>query len=513
MTVESRRSVAGSGADVGDRTGALDLLLTDAALGSSRRFFPGASGLRFAGALARRPRWLAGRVAGLAGELGRIVIGTSDVAPSRRDRRFADPAWTQNPLLRRVVQAYVVTGNTAEGLVQDVPLGRRDTERISFVTSNLVEALAPSNNPLLSPVAWKAAIDSGGGSVVAGTRHLVRDIASPPRVPSMVPPDAFEVGVDLGLTPGAVVLRTPVFELIQYRPQTPFVRSTPLLVIPPTINKYYILDIAPGRSMVEYLVRQGHQVFVVSWRNPDARHGRWGADTYCQAILDASATARDIAGTDALHLMGACSGGILASMALAHLAQIGQQHRIAGFTLLVTLLDQAPVGTAGAVVDETTAEAAVAVSRARGYLDGRTLAEAFAWLRPGDLIWNYWVNNYLEGKTPACLRPPVLERRHHADDRAAAPRLRAHRDAQRPDPPRGRRDPGHGHRSGEGHRGLVRGCRHRRSHLPVAVVLPQHAAARRAEPLRALHQRAHRGAGEPAEQSEVQLPDHGGRRR
>ncbi|GAA1267030.1 class II poly(R)-hydroxyalkanoic acid synthase [Pseudonocardia aurantiaca] len=404
MTVESRRSVAGGGADVGDRTGALDLLLTDAALGSSRRFFPGASGLRFAGALARRPRWLAGRVAGLAAELGRIVIGTSDVAPSRRDRRFADPAWTQNPLLRRVVQAYVVTGNTAEGLVEDVPLGRRDTERISFVTSNLVEALAPSNNPLLSPVAWKAAIDSGGGSVVAGTGHLVRDIASPPRVPSMVPPDAFEVGVDLGLTPGGVVLRTPVFELIQYRPQTPFVRSTPLLVVPPTINKYYILDIAPGRSMVEYLVRQGHQVFVVSWRNPDARHGRWGADTYCQAILDASATARDIAGTDALHLMGACSGGILASMALAHLAQIGQQHRIAGVTLLVTLLDQAPAGTAGAVVDETTAEAAVAVSRARGYLDGRTLAEAFAWLRPGDLIWNYWVNNYLEGK-----RPPAFD--------------------------------------------------------------------------------------------------------
>lgn len=198
----------------------------------------------------------------------------------------------------------------------------------------------------------------------------------------MVPPDAFEVGTDLGLTPGSVVWRTPVLELIQYRPQTPTVRSAPLLIVPPTINKFYILDLAPQRSMVEYLVGQGQQVFVVSWRNPDARHSKWGADTYCQAILDALDTVCDVADADAAQLMGTCSGGILASMALAHLAQTGRQHRVAGFTLLVTLLDQAQAGTVGALVDESTAQAAIAASRARGYLDGRTLAEVFAWLRP-----------------------------------------------------------------------------------------------------------------------------------
>ena len=388
----------------GDVAAPLDLLLTDAALGPTRRFFPGVSGLRFTRALAGQPRLLAARLGGLAGELGRVVVGTSQVAPTRRDRRFADPAWTQNPFLRRVVQAYLATTGAVEGLVEDVPLEWRDTERVRFVADNVLDALAPSNNPVLSPVAWKAVIDTGGRSVTAGTWHLLRDMSSPPRVPEMVPDDAFEVGTDLGLTPGAVVRRDPVYELIQYRPQTPAVRTTPLVIIPPTINKYYILDLAPGRSMVEYLVRQGQQVFVVSWRNPDARHSKWGAGTYCQAILDAVDTACDIAGTDTAQLMGACSGGILSSMAVAHLAQIGKLHRIAGFTLLVTLLDQAPAGTVGALADEPTAEAAIAASRARGYLDGRSLAEVFAWLRPNDLIWNYWVNNYLQGR-----RPPAFD--------------------------------------------------------------------------------------------------------
>ena len=224
----------------GDVAAPLDLLLTDAALGPTRRFFPGVSGLRFTRALAGQPQLLAARLGGLAGELGRIVAGTSAVAPSRRDRRFADPAWTQNPLLRRVVQAYLATATAVEGLLEDVPLTWRDTERMRFVADNLLDALAPSNNPLLSPVAWKAVIDTGGRSAAAGTWHLLRDVSSPPRVPEMVPADAFEVGTDLGLSPGAVVRRDPVYELIQYRPQTPAVRTVPRVIIPPTINKFYI---------------------------------------------------------------------------------------------------------------------------------------------------------------------------------------------------------------------------------------------------------------------------------
>jgi polyhydroxyalkanoate synthase len=383
-----------------DTAAPLDLLLTQAALGPARRFLPGMSGVRFLGALARRPERVATRLASLTGELARIAVGTSDVAPSTRDRRFADPAWTHNPVLRRVVQAYLAAGETVEGLVQDVPLEWRDAERVKFVASNVVEAVSPSNNPFISPVGWKAAIDTGGANVITGPRHLVSDLARSPRVPSMVDCDAYRVGQDLAATPGAVVLRTPVFELIQYQPQTPTVRTLPVLVVPPTINKFYVLDLAPGRSLVEYLVQQGQQVFVMSWRNPDARHSKWGFDTYVRAILEALDATEDICGVDRTHLMAACSGGILSSMAAAHLAATGRLDRLASLDLLVTVIDQSRAGLTSAMIDENMAAQAVAASRRQGYLDGRKLAEVFAWLRPGDLVWNYWVNNYIQGKKP-----------------------------------------------------------------------------------------------------------------
>jgi polyhydroxyalkanoate synthase len=376
------------------------MLLTQAALGPARRFLPGMSGVRFLGAVARRPERAATRLAALTAELARIAVGASDVAPSTRDRRFADPAWTQNPALRRVVQAYLAAAETVEGLVQDVPLDWRDAERMTFVASNVVAAASPSNNPFLSPVAWKAAIDTGGANVITGPRHLAGDLVRSPRVPSMVEGDAYRVGEDLAATPGAVVLRTPVFELIQYRPQTPAVRTVPVLVVPPTINKYYVLDLAPGRSLVEYLVQQGQQVFVMSWRNPDARHSKWGFDTYVRAILEALDATQDIGGVDRAHLMAACSGGILSSMAAAHLAATDRLDRLASLSLLVTVIDQSRAGLTSAMIDENTAAQAVAASRRRGYLDGRKLAEVFAWLRPGDLVWNYWVNNYIQGRKP-----------------------------------------------------------------------------------------------------------------
>ena len=378
----------------------LDLLLTDAATGMLRRVNPGGSGLRLAAALAVRPRLVAGRGRQLAGELARIAVGTSQVEPSRRDRRFADPGWAGNPLLRRTMQAYLAAARTAEGVVAEAGLDEADSERVGFVLTNLVDALAPSNNALLNPAAVKAAIDTGGGSALAGLRNFAADMAVPPRVPSMVEPDAFEVGKDLAVTPGSVILRTPVFELIQYRPATVTVRQVPLLIVPPVINKFYVMDLAPGRSMVEYLVGRGLRVFMISWRNPDARHAKWDLDTYGRAILDAMDAAARITETGQTVLAGACSGGIIAAMVAAHLAHTGQQDRIAAATLMVTVLDQARAGLASAVIDERTARVAAATSRARGYLDGRTLAEVFAWLRPNDLIWNYWVNNYLLGRKP-----------------------------------------------------------------------------------------------------------------
>ena len=378
----------------------LDQLLAQASVGAVRRLFPVRSTVRFAAALAGRPRQLAARNATLAAELARIAVGTSGIAPARGDRRFNDPAWTRSPLLHRMVQAYLAAGAWAEGLVEDAPLEWADAERVAFAVSNLIEAASPSNNPLLSPVAWKAAIDTGGTNLFTGPRNLLRDLSSPPRVPSMVPPNAYQVGTDLGVTPGSVVLRTPMLELIQYRPQTETVREVPLLIIPPTINKYYVLDLAPGRSLIEYLVQQGQQVFVVSWRNPDARHREWGFDAYAEGLLDAFDTVDKITGVGSAHVVAACSGGLLACLTAAYRAATGGLDRLASLSLMVTMIDQNKAGLAAALIDEGLAAQAVAMSRRKGYLDGRSLAEVFAWLRPGDLIWNYWVNNYLRGEDP-----------------------------------------------------------------------------------------------------------------
>ena len=479
-------------------TAPLDLLLTDAAISALRRVNPGGSGLRLAAALAGRPRLVAGRGRQLLGELARIAAGTSQVQPSRRDRRFADPGWAGNPLLRRAMQAYLAAAGTAEGVVADAGLDWADSERVDFGVTNLIDALSPSNNPLLNPAALKAAIDTGGGSALAGLRHFVADMAAAPRVPSMVEPDAFEVGVDLAVTPGSVILRTPVFELIQYRPATPAVRQVPLLIVPPTINKFYVMDLAPGRSLAEYLIGSGLQVFMISWRNPDARHAAWDFDTYGQAVLDAMDAAARITGSEQTALMGACSGGVIAAMVAAHLAHTGQQDRLAAFTLMVTVLDEARAGLAGAVIDERTVRVAAAASRARGYLDGRSLAEVFAWLRPNDLIWNYWVNNYLLGRKP----PPFDILFWNADTTRMTAGL--HRDFLELGATNALVRPGGVTMLGSPvdlaliDRDSLSGRRDHRPYLPVAELLPVHPAAGRPQPVRPVHQRARRRDGEPA---------------
>ena len=383
-----------------DAAGALDLLLSDAALGTLRRFRPDAATRRLAVALARRPRTVARQARLLAAELGQIAAGNSTIAAPPRDRRFADPAWHDNPLLRRTVQAYQAAGRTAGALVADAELDWRDNERVTFLLGNLIAAAAPSNNPVISPVAWKALIDTGGRSAIRGIRALLSDLAAPPRTPAMVAPDAFEVGRDLAVTPGAVVARTEVYELIQYEPVTDTVHQFPLLVVPPMINKFYVTDLAPGRSMIEFLVGQGHQVFVISWRNPDARHRHWDLDTYGAAVVGALAAVRRIARAPKASICALCSSGVISSMVSAHLTATGRADQLASLCLGVTVLDQSRAGTPAAMIDESTAQAAILASARRGYLDGRALAEVFAWLRPDDLIWNYWVNNYLQGKAP-----------------------------------------------------------------------------------------------------------------
>jgi polyhydroxyalkanoate synthase len=394
----SDAGVNGAGNDVG-----LDGLVIQAAEGN-RRFLPGSETAALITSLARRPRRVARRVGGLGAELAAIARGGSERAPARGDRRFADPAWSQNWLFRRMMQGYLALGDTAERLIDDAELDWAADHRVRFLAENLRDALAPTNFPLTNPTALKATIEQGGRNYVAGGAQLARDARSPAKIPANVDVTKFEVGGNLATTPGKVVRREPQFELLQFKPQTDEVREVPLVIVPPMISKYYVVDLSPGRSLVEYLVGKGQQVYAISWCNPTAENADWDLDSYVAAIVEALATARSISRSDTVHVLGLCAGGVATASTLGRLADIGELDTIAGVTLNVTVLDMIKAGTIGSFVSPDTAAAAVAKVRRKGYLDRNELARTFAWLRPNEMIWGYWINNYLLGK-----RPPAFD--------------------------------------------------------------------------------------------------------
>jgi poly[(R)-3-hydroxyalkanoate] polymerase subunit PhaC len=404
-TKNARKATAADGTrDQRDLSAPLDVLLTEATYSPRQRFFAADATLKLGASLARRPRTVARRVTGLARELGRVATGSAEIAPPRGDRRFGDPAWQENPLFHRLMQAYLATGAALDGLIRDADLDVQTERRVRFPVENIHDALSPTNFPWSNPAAIKNAVSTRGASFARGASEFASDMRTPPRLPSMVDTSKFEVGINLATTKGAVIQREDPFELIQYAPQTDEVRSVPLLLVPPMINKYYIADLAPGRSLVEYLVQQGQEVYVVSWRNPEAEHGSWGLDTYAEAILSALDTACAVSESEQAQLLAFCGGGIAGACVAGHLAANGEQDRLAGLTLGVCVLDNEQAGVPSAFVNRDIARAALAVSARKGYLDGNALAELFAWLRPNDLIWSYVVNNYLLGQ-----RPPAFD--------------------------------------------------------------------------------------------------------
>ena len=378
----------------------LDVLLSEAGTGEPSRFIAPGAAVKVGAGLARHPRRVAARAADLAGELGRVAAGRSEVTPAKGDRRFGDPAWEGNWLLRRVLQGYLAVGETVDGLITDADVEWRAERRARLAAGNVLDALAPTNFAFSNPTVIKETVDTGGGNLVRGTRRLVRDLSTPPRLPATVDTSKFEVGGNLAASPGSVVLRTDVFELIHYRPATEQVREVPLLFVPPTINKFYVLDLAPGRSMIEHYVAQGQQVFGISWRNPEQAQGHFDLDTYAQAVAEARDAVAAITSRSEVHLAAACSGGIITTGLLGQLAAAGELNRVASLTLMVCALDNDTEGTMAALAGRDVAAAAVAESARKGYLDGRALAGVFTWLRPNDLVWNYVVNNYLLGKAP-----------------------------------------------------------------------------------------------------------------
>ncbi|MCY1274240.1 Poly(3-hydroxyalkanoate) polymerase subunit PhaC [compost metagenome] len=340
----------------------------------------------------------AGHAISLGRELKNVLLGRSQLQPEAGDRRFGDPAWAQSPLFRRYMQVYLAWRGEMDEWLDSAGLSEQELSRGKFVVSLLTDALAPTNT-LANPAALKRLLDTGGKSLLDGLGNLARDLVSNGGMPSQVDKSAFEVGGNLATTEGAVVFRNEALELIQYQPTTELVHERPLLVIPPQINKYYVFDLTPEKSLVRYAVGSGLQTFVVSWRNPTTAQREWGLSTYIEALKEAVDAVLAITGSDDLNLLGACSGAITMVTLLGHYAALGE-HKVNAFTQMVSVLDWEMDGDVTLFADEKSLEAARRRSYQAGVLEGRDMARVFAWMRPNDLIWNYWVNNYLLGKEP-----------------------------------------------------------------------------------------------------------------
>jgi polyhydroxyalkanoate synthase subunit PhaC len=349
-------------------------------------------------AMINEPRVAADQWLSFVGELTDIVSGKSERAPGAGDKRFADPTWKTSPLHGGLLKAYLAWGEALDNFVSETSLSDADKERAHLFTTILIDALAPTNSLIANPAATKKLIDSGGRSLLSGLKNYIEDLVKNGGLPSQVDMDAFKVGDNLANTPGAVVFRNELIELIQYAPMTPKVRERPLVMTPPQINKFYAMDLSPDKSIVRFLLESGVQTFCVSWRNPTVENRDWGLDTYVTGLDEAVDAVRDISRCDTVSMMGTCSGGITSA---AYLATLGAA-KIENLILCVCLLDTATASDSafGSLVTPETMVAAKEASRLRGVLDGQDLARMFAWMRPNDLIWNYWVNNYLLGNAP-----------------------------------------------------------------------------------------------------------------
>ncbi|MCB1686257.1 MAG: alpha/beta fold hydrolase [Pseudomonadales bacterium] len=367
-------------------------------------------GLRFADLLAAgrvvlrqallQPNLVVEQMARYNQELLRILTGTSELDADPKDRRFIDKAFRENPIFGFSKKSWLawraslnewVDGNEFEGV---------DRDRARFIVNLIADALAPTNFLFSNPSALRKARQTGGRSLVNGLRNFIGDMLNNHQMPSQVDKTAFTVGGNLANTPGSVVFRNDLIELIQYQPTTALVCARPVFIVPPQINKYYLYDLSPEKSMVRYLVGQGLQVFVISWRNPQAELRHMGLDAYVAAIEEALRATLEITGQEDVNAVGACAGGITLSLALGHFAARGWQpaHSL---TLMVNVLR---FGDADSVMSIFTTPATIDAARKRsarlGVLDGYDTAKVFNWMRPNDLIWNYVVSNYLHGEDP-----------------------------------------------------------------------------------------------------------------
>ncbi len=340
----------------------------------------------------------------LALEVSRVALGGKEepsVSPDAGDRRFSDPAWRENPWLRGVLGSYLLWGRWWHQQLEASRLEGAARRKARFALNTILDAAAPTNLPWLNPSVLKQTIDSGGLSLVRGGVNAMTDLLVNNGRPRQVDTAPFELGRNLAATPGRVVLRNELMELLMYEPQTERVYRQPLVCSPPWINKYYVMDLAPDRSFVEYAVRAGHTVFAISYRNPDASMKDLRMEDYLRlGWLTAIDAAQSITAAPRVDVVGLCLGGTLTGIGLAYLAARGEQDRVGWAAFTNTLLDFSEPGELGIFADEAGVKSLEARMRRKGYLEASTMAGTFDWLRGNDLVWSYVISNWYMGKQP-----------------------------------------------------------------------------------------------------------------
>jgi polyhydroxyalkanoate synthase len=375
-----------------------------------------------AGALAEAGRRVASKPRALAQSLGELALdegavalrlaravlgadGEAALGAGAGDRRFADRAWSENPFLRSVAESYLVASRWAERTVGAAGLPERKERKARFALRLLLDAAAPTNQLWLHPSVLKEAIDTGGLSLARGFANFVEDVVRNGGRPSQVDASAFEVGETLAATPGRVVFRNDLIELIAYEPRTETVFAQSVLYSPPWVNKYYVMDLAPGRSFVEFAVSEGFTVFAISYRNPDESMADLRLDDYLRdGLLAALDRVEAITGRPGAHVLGVCLGGTLTAMALGALTSRGEAERIGSAALVNTLVDFSDPGDVAVFTDEETIARIERKTRRRGYLNSSEMAATFTWMRGNDLVWSYVVSGWGLGK-----RPPAFD--------------------------------------------------------------------------------------------------------
>ncbi|MBA4164754.1 MAG: class II poly(R)-hydroxyalkanoic acid synthase [Erythrobacter sp.] len=333
-------------------------------------------------------------------DMVKIMTGKSDIAPDPKDKRFMDPAWQYNPFFRAGAQYYLAVQKGMRGWLEDLDLDELERDRANFITTIIIDSLAPTNTLAGNPTAQKRVIDSGGLSLIKGLQNAYNDMVHNKGMVSQVDKRPFKLGENIATSKGSVVLRTEMMELIQYAPTTEQVHTTPQLTIPPQINKMYINDLSPEKSVIKYQLDNGIQTFVISWRNPSKEQGVWNMDDYVRSCREAMEAVSEITGSKKVNVSAGCSGGQTASVLASKLAS-DNDDLLGSLTLMVCVLHpQQNDIEAGSLISEHGMQLARRRAEKAGIIKADDLARGFAWLRPNDLIWNYVINNYLLGADP-----------------------------------------------------------------------------------------------------------------